>query len=161
MTLALTMDHRLDASALDRELFDARQLRPLRAAVDQLSWLLSRGYSHRAALKLVGDRHGLEARQRKAVLCCSCTDHSLGLRLERRVDPGALAGRQVAVDGLNEIILLETALAGGVVLRGRDGCLRDLAAAHGAYLQVRRTPRAVTCLGQTLDRLGTNDVRWQ
>lgn len=38
-----------------------------RSAADDLSWLLSRDHSITAALKLTGDRHQLDARQRIAM----------------------------------------------------------------------------------------------
>src|SRR5205814_1075744 len=48
----------------DRKLFADDQLPALRTAVRELSWLLSRDYSIKAALKLVGDRHALAERIR-------------------------------------------------------------------------------------------------
>ena len=43
----------------------------LRAATADLSWLLSRGYASPSAMKIVGDRYALDARQRMAVMRCS------------------------------------------------------------------------------------------
>src|SRR5256885_8530001 len=40
------------------------------------SWLLSRGYQPKSALKLVGDRHSLRERQRLAVGRAACSDES-------------------------------------------------------------------------------------
>lgn len=134
----------------DDRLFGEAALPHLRAAVSELSWLLSRGYTGEAGLKLVGDRHALTARQRHAVLRCSCSDAARELRRVRRVGPADLAGASLAIDGLNALITVESALSHGVVLRGRDGALRDLAAVHGAYEQVLETSFAVDAIARLL-----------
>ena len=129
-------------------------------AVAELSWLLSRGYNGRSALKLVGDRHDLVRRQRTAVLRCSAPERAVADRAGRRLEPGALAGERLAVDGFNAIILVESALAGGVVLLGRDGCCRDLASVHGSYRQADHTAQALELLGQAMADLGPASVDW-
>lgn len=48
----------------DRRLFGPEALPRLRAAVEEVSWLLGRGYPMRLAVETVGDHHQLEARQR-------------------------------------------------------------------------------------------------
>ena len=52
----------------DAELFASETHPTLREAVNHLSWLLTRGYAERSSLKLVGDRFGLQERQRRAVM---------------------------------------------------------------------------------------------
>ncbi len=58
----------------DNRLFAEDQLPSLRTAVAEYSWLLTRGYAEESALKLVGDRYDLTARQRMAVWRSSCSD---------------------------------------------------------------------------------------
>jgi hypothetical protein len=152
------MDH--SAAASDQLLFGPERLPALRRAVADLSWLLTRGYGETAARKLVGDRHGLDRRQRRAVSCSACADGTLQARLGRRVPADRLQGRPLAVDGFNVLILLETALSGGVLLRGRDGCLRDLAGVHGAYRRGARTAGASALLGRELAACGAGPVSW-
>ncbi len=144
----------------DREHFGPAGRPALVTAVDELSWLLSRGYNDRSALKLVGDRHDLVRRQRTAVVRCSAPDDDVADRARRRLDPAALRGQRLAVDGFNAIILVESALAGGVVLLGRDGCCRDLASVHGSYRQADHTARALELLGQAMADLGPTSVDW-
>ena len=67
----------------------------LSEATAQYAWLLSRGYATRSALKLVGDRHGLTARQREALARCACTDEQ---REHRRVHPTEHACHAVEYD---------------------------------------------------------------
>jgi hypothetical protein len=134
----------------DDRLFDPRELPALRTAVAELSWLQTRGYADVSALKLVGDRHELTARQRQAVGRSACSDAARDDRRARRVDRAGLAGEILAVDGFNALIILESALSHGVVLRGRDGALRDLASVHGAYRQVAETLFALEIVGRHL-----------
>jgi hypothetical protein len=144
----------------DERLFDEATWPALRRAVEELSWLLERGYAATSAVKLVGDRHGLNARQRKGVVRCSCPDEALAGRRRRRVPLAAVRGRVVALDGFNCLITLETALDGRLVLLGRDGCARDLASIHGAYRRGRRTMEAIDIVGEMLARLGACSVIW-
>ncbi|MCA9493174.1 MAG: DUF434 domain-containing protein, partial [Myxococcales bacterium] len=130
---------------------DARAFRPealpaLVGAVADLSWLRGRGYAEDAALKLVGDKHQLAARQRKAVQRAACSDEELRLRREH-LRP--LEGR-IAVDGFNVLIGLERAISGGPLFRGRDGALRDIAGVHGTWRRSGVTGEAVERLAETL-----------
>lgn len=144
----------------DAALFGPDAVAAMRVAVEELAWLLGRGYASTSALKLVGDRHDLRARQRTAVLRSTCTDAQAGARRASRVDPGALAGRGVAIDGFNVLIAVESAFAGGVLLRGRDGALRDMASVHGSYRRSEHTLRAAEAIGERLAALGPSAVAW-
>jgi hypothetical protein len=62
----------------------------------------------------------------------------------------ALAGASLYVDGFNQLITIEVALSGGLVLRGHDGALRDLASVHGTYRTITETPTALQALGAYL-----------
>lgn len=144
----------------DAALFAAAQHDRLRHAVAELSWLLSRGYPEDAALKLVGDRHALVARQRTAVRRAACTDGARSDRRARRVGLEDVAGRALWVDGFNVVIVAESRLSGGVVFRGRDGALRDLASVHGTWRRVDETARAIEALADALAAAGPSAVRW-
>ena len=137
----------------DDRLFDAEALPALRAATAELSWLLTRGYADTSAIKLVGDRHALTARQRQAVSRCACSDAARDHRHARRITRAELVlgdSPTLAIDGLNCLITIESALSHGIVLRGRDGALRDLASVHGTYRQVAETSFAIEVLGRHL-----------
>jgi len=144
----------------DVELFRDARLDALRAAVSELGWLLSRGYSTPSALKLVGDRHRLRERQRTAVLRACCADAVRADRRRRRRSVDDLSGAVVAIDGFNVLPPVEAALAGGVVLRGRDGCYRDMASMHGSYRRVAETVPAALRVGRVLAEAGVAAARW-
>lgn len=134
----------------DDRLFSAQELPALRAATDDLSWLLSRGYAELSALKLVGDRHELTVRQRQAVGRSACSDAERRARQSRRLTRAEIGGQPLAIDGLNCLITIESALSHGIVLRGRDGALRDMASVHGTYRQVAETTFGVEMIGRHL-----------
>ncbi|GIW94444.1 MAG: hypothetical protein KatS3mg110_2485 [Pirellulaceae bacterium] len=133
----------------------------LRRAVADLSWLLTRGYSDNASLKLVGDRYRLDQRQRIAVHRCSCSDQALADRLARECPAGQIRGAELVLDGFNVLTTIEAALAGGILLWGRDRCLRDLAGMHGTYRKVHETIPALQAIGRSLhEHLGAAKLRW-
>ncbi|MFO7561302.1 MAG: DUF434 domain-containing protein [Enhygromyxa sp.] len=144
----------------DPSLFATAELPRLRRAVAELAWLLDRGYAEGSALKLVGDRHNLRARQRTAVLRCVCSDEQLERRRAHQVELDAIAGRELALDGFNVLIILESALAGGVLLRGRDRFLRDMASVHGSYRRTEQTLAASVAIGERLAALAPSHVTW-
>src|SRR2546423_14773093 len=141
-------------------LFDGGRLPSLRAATDEMSWLLSRGYQPKSALKLVGDRHSLRERQRLAVGRAACSDESRERRRARRVEARSVRGSELIVDGFNLVITLEAALAGGVLILCRHGCLRDLSRVHCSYRAVEETERAVALAGEVLETLGPASALW-
>lgn len=144
----------------DARLFEAARLPSLRVAVSELSWLLSRGYQTKSALKLVGDRHNLRERQRLAVARAACPEEECERRRASRVSEADVAGEGLIVDGFNLVITLEAALSGGVLVRGRDGCVRDLSSVHGSYRAVEETERAILLAGDALGTLAPSSVLW-
>ena len=144
----------------DRELFAPAAWPALQAAVADLAWLLTRGYAETSALKLVGDRYRLLERQRTAVMRSTCSDQRLAARLARRVSAGEVAGQSLDLDGFNVLTTVEAALAGGVILVGRDGCHRDMASMHGNYRKVAETRPALELAGEVLAELGAAICRW-
>lgn len=139
---------------LDEQLFSSEALPDLRRAVTDLSWLRSRGYAEVSAVKLVGDRYQLRQRQRVATRRCACSDAAVARRSSSRLFPNDLAGCRLETDGLNVITTIEVFLAGGVLLLGRDGCMRDMASFHGSYRLVHETERAVDMLIDVVGSLG-------
>lgn len=144
----------------DGKLFAPAALDKLRTAVADFSLLLTKGYAQKSALKLVGDRFSLTDRQRLAVMRCACSDHQLASRTEREIPIADLAGGTIVIDGYNLLITVEAAMSGALVLKGRDGCLRDLAGIHGTYRKVTETIPAVQLIGRFLKEVGVDKAEW-
>lgn len=148
------------AHPADRELFSETQLPRLRLAVADLSWLLTRDYAPKAALKLVGDKFSLTERQRLALARAACSNQSLAKRSAHAVLVETIAGEDIIVDGFNLIITIEAALSAGVLLIGRDECIRDLSSVHGSYRAVSETEAAILLIGEEFEKLSARSVEW-
>lgn len=154
-----TRSHR-GAHPKDAGEFSARQLPTLRTAVDDLCWLLSRGYPETRSLVLVGDRYTLRERQRKAVGRVAASDQAVASRAATRLDPDQMAGRRLDLDGYNVLLTVEAALGGGILLPGRDQTLRDMAAMSRHYKKVQETRDALRLIGSFLEDHGAREVCW-
>jgi len=66
----------------------------------------------------------------------------------------------VVLDGYNVLTTVEAALAGGVILPGRDGCWRDMASMHGSYRKVAETRPALELVGRTIAEAGVSECLW-
>ena len=144
----------------DRALFADDRTPVLRAAVNELSWLLTRNYSLKGALKLVGDRHALTGRQRVAITRAACSDHSKQHRVTTACSFESVRNDDLIVDGFNIIITIEAALSGGLLLLSRDRCVRDLSSVHGSYRSVNETDAALGLIGEALATLEPRSVNW-
>ena len=82
------------------------------------------------------------------------------MRASRKLNAESLIGQVLDIDGFNLLTSIEAALAGGVLLRGRDGCLRDMASMHGSYRTVEETLPALQAIGQVLASLRPVCVAW-
>jgi hypothetical protein len=144
----------------DERLFAPEMLPRLQEATNDLCWLLNRGYACTSALKLVGDRHDLEQRQRTAVSRCACSDAARARRQERQISPVGLKGQNLLIDGYNLLTTIEAALAGGFILAARDGAFRDMASMHGTWRRVAETIPAAELIGAALAEIGVAGCQW-
>lgn len=148
------------ANPQDAKLFAKRQIPTLSQAVHDYSLLLSMGYAQKCSLKLVGDRFALTERQRIAVMRCSCSDEQLEKRRAKHIEPVDLKGKDVAVDGYNLLITVESAVSGGLIFKGRDGAYRDLAGIHGTYRKVQETIPSIELIAESLNNITATSVTW-
>jgi hypothetical protein len=144
----------------DAKLFAAAAIDELRTATADFSLLLTKGYAEKSSLKLVCDKFSLTERQRLAVMRSACSDAQLVLREKGGVGIEGVSGKPIVIDGYNILITIEAAMSGGVILKGRDGCLRDLASIHGTYRKVTETVPAVELIGSFLKEIGVPEARW-
>jgi hypothetical protein len=144
----------------DKRLFACENWPRLRDATHDLNWLLSRGYASTSAVKIVGDRYELDARQRIAVARCACGDAAVSRRQLHQVSAGDLQGEELWIDGYNVLTSIESALSGGVILHARDGCFRDMASMHGTYRTVEETIPAICILGELTTEWSAGTCHW-
>ncbi len=144
----------------DQGLFAADHLPRLQHATQDLSWLLTRGYASPSALKIVGDRYRLNARQRLAVARCASSDADANHRRQHQIQSSHLDGEDLWIDGYNVLTSIEAAFSGGIILHARDGCYRDMASMHGSYRTVEETIPALRLLGDLLAQWRVAETCW-
>ena len=154
-----TSRHR-GADPEDERSFGASRLPTLRQATSDLCWLLDHGYGIASATELVGDRYHLTRRQRIAIARCACSGQAKERRDGHCVAPPQLRGQELWLDGLNVLTAVETALGGGVILIGRDGCCRDVARIYSHYHKVAETVPALRAIGQLASQWAVTKCHW-
>lgn len=154
-----TKRHR-GANPQDSKCFDIEQLDKLKTALNELSWLLNRGYTIGASNELVGNHHQLTSRQRMAIARIACTDEQIIKRKAKCLPVDKLKDKTVLIDGFNLLITIETALGGGVIFNCSDGCYRDLSSVYGSYKIVAETRAAIEYIGKILELGEPKKVIW-
>ena len=144
----------------DARLFGAGRLAALRQATSDLCWLLDHGYGIGCATELVGDRHHLARRQRIAIARCACSKAAKERRQAHCIGLAQLRGQELWLDGFNVLTAVETALGGGVILIGRDGCCRDVAGVYSHYHKVEETLPALHAIGRMAAQWAVSKCHW-
>ncbi len=144
----------------DDKLFAPKWEPIFKSALDDLNYLLERGYGESSATQLVGNRYRLNARQQKALSRMSASDASILNRKAKEKTVDDLEGAVVLLDGFNILILLEGALSGAFVFDCCDGCYRDISGIHGSYKRVAQTQEVLNIIGRKLQAAGIREARW-
>ncbi len=132
----------------------------LTEAVNDLCYLQTRGYADNSALQVVGNHYKLNKRQRNAILRISCGEQGIIKRNKSKSLVADLEGEIVEIDGFNLLIILESALSGAFIFKGRDGLYRDISSVHGSYKRVVKTEEAILIIGKVLKKLKVKSAKW-
>lgn len=133
----------------DEKEFKDVTLKTLKAAGEDLFYLLNRGYKIKGASTLIGNHYMLSERQRLALARTISPQEDLRIRQEKEC---LIPPQGVAIDGFNTIITLEVALSDSLLIKGMDGTIRDLAGLRGTYRLIDKTPLAIELLLETLQQ---------
>jgi hypothetical protein len=144
----------------DDRLFGSQWLPVLKNAADDLGYLLTRGYGTKSALELAGNRYGLNKRQREAVLRISASEPEIAERQNKKCSTADLYQQAIAIDAFNLLIILESALSGAYIFKGRDGAYRDIQSVHGSYKRVMQTGEAIKLAGEIMNEHGISKATW-
>lgn len=145
----------------DEKLFGVKKMQErINEALTDMHWLLSRGYAERSSLALVGNRYRLNARQQQALLGMSASETQVSNRQFKQIAFASLQGKQVAIDGFNLLIILESFLSGAYVFKGLDGFYRDLSSVHGSYKRVQQTNEAIETVCRFYESSGISSIHW-
>lgn len=147
--------------ASDDTLFGTEKVQlKLKEAVTDLSYFLSRGYGEKATLALVGNRYRLNSRQQQAVRGMSASQSQIEDRQSKEIQSSDLEGKEIAIDGFNVLILLESILSNAYVFKGQDGFIRDLSSVHGTYKRVKQTSQAIEIIADFYKKEKIKTIFW-
>jgi hypothetical protein len=132
----------------------------IKEAVLDMSHLLSRGYAEKSTLALVGNRYKLNVRQQRAVQGMSASFVQVENRGKKSLLYEQLINREVAIDGFNVLIVLESLLSGAYVFKGKDGFYRDLSSVYGTYKRVQQTTRAIELIADFFVEAKIQEMNW-
>ncbi len=144
----------------DRLFGDDKMQSKIREAIKDMSYLLSRGFSEKSALQLVGNRYKLNNRQQRAIQGMSEASDKLIKRELKCLQPNQLTDQEVMLDGFNVLIMLESALSGAFLFKGLDGCYRDLSSVHGTYKKVKQTGEAIQLIANFSQENNVKKATW-
>lgn len=101
-------------------------------AIEDLRYLLGRGYGRISSVKFVGDKYQLDKPQRLLLYRGVYPSGGADTHKMKLVNPSDVRGRVLAVDGFNVLITVNSAMKGIPVYLCDDGLLRDVSETHSS-----------------------------
>jgi len=114
----------------------------LQEAAEDFRYLLNRGYPRKAALELVGNRYQLTSDQRHLLHRGIFSDADSKSRRKSKIPIGKVRNRDLAIDGYNILITIETGLSDRPLILGDDGFIRDISGLSGNFKKTEKTEEA-------------------
>jgi hypothetical protein len=137
-----------------------KQMDKLKLAVQDMQYLLSRGYAEKTSSDLVGNHYRLKSRQIQALRGVSASGNQLQIRENREFQISDLKDKTIYLDGFNVLILLESLLSGAYIFEGTDGCFRDLSGVHGTYKRVNQTQQSIELVATFFKKSQAENLIW-
>jgi hypothetical protein len=122
----------------------------LRRAAEEVRYLLDRGYPSGPAVRFVCDHHRLPQEERFVLKRTVVSSDLASSRKAKRIPLEDLRGRDLAVDGYNVLITVESLFSGAPVYLCDDGFLRDT---RGIFRRYRPTTVTEEALSEILSVL--------
>ncbi len=137
-------------------MIDAGRVELIHEAAKDLRYLLNRGYRKPTALKLVGDRYGLNRRERLILFRGILPKHEAEAIKSKRLGEWEVRGEEIWLDGFNVLHTVEAMLRNDLLIMGDDGVLRDVSGIHGKYRPTKTSEEALTTIIEALKGLGVS-----
>ncbi len=129
------------------------RLNRLYEAAKDFLFLLDRGYPRKGSLELVGTRYQLDRLHRNLLHRGVFSTKESSLRRQKLVSINRVNGVNLAIDGYNIIITLESGLKGLPLIDAYDGVIRDVAEVSGQYKITEVTEVAINLVFDLLHHL--------
>lgn len=149
------------SQTIDASLFALEEKPKLQKSAIDYNYLLTKNYSSKSALKLVGDHYQLHERQRLALQRCVDNSNTVVLRISKCINEIACNNQILEIDAYNILITMECGLSGAFIFKGMDGCIKDISGIHGTYHKVIETPEAIDIIAQSLEKLKIQKSIWR
>ena len=115
----------------------------LSLAIDDLRYLLSRGYGRGNSVKIVGDRYLLDQTSRLILYRAVYDGETARMHRLKLVESEAVSGRRLSIDGYNVLITVESMLRKKPLILCDDGFIRDVSGIHGKHKPTSYTEHAL------------------
>lgn len=112
-------------------------------AIDDLRYLLSRGYGRENSVKIVGDRYLLDQTSRLILYRAVYDGETARMHRLKLVESEAVSGRRLSIDGYNVLITVESMLRKKPLILCDDGFIRDVSGIHGKHKPTSYTEHAL------------------
>jgi len=119
------------SSSLTRRKHKLKQV--LIEAAKDLRHLLNRGYNREGAVSFVGDRYQLNREERFLLYRTIYDDQSAEEHRRKMLPIKAINGKELAVDGYNVLITVESLIKGLPLVYSDDGLIRDVSGVFRGY----------------------------
>ncbi|UFH33419.1 DUF434 domain-containing protein [Chryseobacterium sp. C-71] len=137
-----------------------KQSDKLKLALQDMQYLLNRGYAEKASSDLVGNHYRLKARQIQALRGASASKLQIQNRKLKELVISDLKNKTIYLDGFNVLILLESVLSEAYIFEGTDGCFRDLSGVHGTYKRVNQTQKSIELVAVFFNKSHAENLIW-
>ncbi|MFX0096424.1 MAG: DUF434 domain-containing protein [Candidatus Hodarchaeota archaeon] len=105
----------------------------MKEAAKDLRYLLSRGYGRTSALNLVGDKYLLDNEERHILFRAIYPPQDAEKRKDKLISVTEIKNKVLAIDGYNQIIVIESMLKELPIIDCDDGVLRDITGVFSNY----------------------------
>lgn len=128
----------------------------LKDPVHDLRFLLDRGYNKDPAIKIVADKYRLAKKQRNFLLRAVFSKEEAKEHKKKIIKN--VRGKDLAIDGYNVLITVESHLKKKEIFVSDDGFVRDISATFGKYKITRTTPKAIGMILEKIKKMGPRNV---
>lgn len=115
----------------------------LQRAAQDFRFLLNRGYPRKTALELVGNRYNLPVDERHLLHRGVFSDSDSESRRKKKVSIAKIKNQELAIDGHNVLITVESGISGRPLVLGNDGFIRDISGISGSFKKTETTEKAI------------------
>lgn len=122
-------------------------------AVEDMRYLLDRGYKREAVVNFVASKYVLDRMGRSVLYRCVYSSEDSKRVKEKAVSPDMLKGSRVAVDGFNVLNTLQSFVSGRLLVLCDDGVVRDISEVHGEFKPTGMVEDLIRLSVRTLKKL--------